>query len=516
MANNTPPSDTLQGIVLWSDGSSAPSNPGYGGWGLHGYTYSVAPAKKGNGLSGQVLTDQGYLDKTSAKTQNSTEVKPVNYVDGFGSFAMPVTNNLAEIAGVANGLLYAANHDVKRVTLLTDSMYVVEGVGRVANWAKNNWIKYDGNPVANKDMWLTLSANLLALKDKGVDVQIKWVKGHSVHLGNNLADKHANIGNRYSRRGELRTEFNTTAADGYWTAKIERHPFISQRRIYFVSRQDACIPGEYFLGEHGKDDELLGKRTADGAHSYVRLSTPEPVVEMLRQAQIKAARGEDAIVMGRLDKLFETSTHNDLMRFGDVCLYRAHRNKMDLHFIEKKTTPDGKVIDEPVTKELNPPRLAMRAIESVNFLKSLLLTWLGEGQTTVTQTDVTDTFYATDAKGKCTLRSEFIVGFSTLSAQVNYVRVPQTTPLVEQQQIDLFLGVDLPERNALKRMEALSPLVHVLTWMESEHAFRHATVIQAGTDIGVWAGMFSNLRVIPSGPTASATALTTPLTPVTP
>jgi ribonuclease HI len=490
--------ETLKGMVLWSDGSSAPTNPGFGGWGLHGYTYSDQPPKKGNGLSGQVLTEKGYLDKTVAKTQNAIDVKPVSYVDGFGSFAIPVTNNLAEIAGVANGLSYASNYDVKKVTLLTDSMYVVEGVGRVPNWAKNNWVKNDGNAVANKEMWTTLNTNLLALKSKGVEVEIKWVKGHSIHLGNNLADKHANIGNRYSRRGEVRSEFNTSPADGYWTAKIDRHPFISQRRIYFVSREDACVPGEYFLGEHGKDDELLGKRIADGAHSYVRLTTPEPVIELMRTAQIREAKGDDAIVMGRLDKLFDTSTHNDLMRFGDVCLYRPHRNRMDLYFIEKKTMPDGKVVDEPVTKELNPPRLAMRAIESVNLLKGLVLSWLDEEQAGVTQTDMTDTFYAIDSKGVYTLKSEFIVGFSTLSTLVNYVRDPEKSKVAEQAQVDLFLGVDLPDRNSLKRMEALKPLVYVVTWMESENAFRHATIIHAGSDIGIWAGMFSNLRMVGS------------------
>ena len=36
------------GIILYTDGSVRPTNPGYGGWGVHGYTY--------NNIFGNTLT----------------------------------------------------------------------------------------------------------------------------------------------------------------------------------------------------------------------------------------------------------------------------------------------------------------------------------------------------------------------------------------------------------------------------------------------------------------------------
>lgn len=475
--------DTPHGIVLYSDGSASP-NPGTGGWGLHGYVYSAIPPKKGNGNATQYLTEEGYVEKIQCKETKPSEIKPLLYVDGFGSFPHPVTNNVAEVSGAAQSFAFADQYEIKKISLFTDSEYVVNGVNSwLPIWKKNNWIKRDGNVVTNKEAWQVLDQNLQKLISKGVDVEVKWVKGHSTYLGNRLADMNADIGTRYSKQDAYRSEFNKSLCDGYWTPKDTKHPFICQRRIYFSSLHEVNVPGEYFLGEHGKDDDLLGKRTADGCHSYVVLKTPDPYIETLRRKQCEESNGLDNIIMGRLDKLFESTTRSRLDRFGEVCLYRPSHRCLDLHFI------DG----EPVTKELNPPRLAMRALDSVNKLKGLILSWREDNvRGTVTATSVTDVFYETDAKGNRVLKSEFIVGFSSLSVQVYYGDLDKA----QRERIDLCLGVDMPDRNAMKKLEKLNPKVTVLTWMESEKTFRYATVLESGEDYGIWAGMHSNLRVL--------------------
>lgn len=474
--------DKPHGMVLFSDGSANP-NPGFGGWGLHGYTYSDQLPKKGSGNTTQYLTEKGYIEKIQAKTVKPTEVKPLTYVDGYGSFSQSITNNVAEIAAAANGFAYADGYEIKKLLLLTDSEYTVNGATKwLPTWKSNNWIKRDGSPVANKDIWLTLDANLQKLTDKGVEVEVRWVKGHSTFLGNQIADKNADIGRLYSNRNLLRTEFNTKPAEGYWSSKLEKHPFICQRRIYFSTIKESNVPGEYYLGEHGKDDELLGKRTADGCHSYIQLETPEPFIEMLRTKQCEEAKDLDSIIMGRLDKLFEPSTQADLDRFGEVCIYRAHRSKLDLNFID----------NEPLTKELKPPRLAMRAIESVNTLKGIFLAWQDAGNDTITSTNVTPLFYDVDSKGERKLKAQFIVGFSMLSLEVFYGK---QTPL-QKEKVDLCMGVDMPDRNALKRLEKLKPEITVVTWMESEKTFRYATILKSGNSYGIWAGMHSNLRIL--------------------
>lgn len=518
--------DKTEGMVLFTDGSAAPTNPGFGGWGLHGYIYSDQAPKKGSGNPSQVLTAEGYLDKNTYKANGGgvtpelpparraddeqpsfkarqnyklCEVKPLSYVNGYGSFLMPVTNNASEIAGVTNALAFAANYDISKLVIRTDSQYAIDGATKwVHGWKRNNWCRQDGQQVANKDLWLTLSDNLTKLQEKGVDVQLKWCKGHSIHLGNQLADKLADVGNRYSRLGQLRTEFHKEEADGYWSAKGEKHPFISQRRIFFSTLPESIVPGEYYLGEHGKDDELIGKRTADGAHSYVELTTPEPLIELLRRKQIELASGADTLVMGRIDKLFEAQTQADLIRFGDIMLYQPYAYKQDMHVLGDTGEKDlpasnkGEKLGEPITKELKPPRLAMRAVEAVNILKGVLLSWKDKSRDDIVATDITSVLFETDAKGELKLKAEYIVGFTGFPIEVSWC----ATDLSKKEKIDLCMGIDIPDRNAIKRMEKLKPQVFVVTWMESDKTFRHATIVQSYGDFGIWAGMHSNLRVL--------------------
>lgn len=490
--------DTTYGIVLYTDGSAQPTNPGYGGWGLHGFTYSHLPPTKGHGNGGQYLTSDGYYDKSDYNKEHRgkkpDEIKPLTYVSGYGGFVMPVTNNVAEVAATANGLAYAAERGIKKVLIKTDSKYAMNGTNDwLPIWKRNNWIKGDGTLVANRGMWETVDKSLQKLYANGAEVEVRWVKGHTTHFGNHQADKNADIGAISSMRGlpVARTEFHTRAADGYWNAWEEKHPFICQRRVYYSSQRGTSVPGEYNLGDHGKDDEAVGKRTADGCHSFIRLEKPEVVIEQVRKFTELIANGEDSICMVRLDKLYETSTFNDVLAFGDACFKRPHKQRLDLEYI------DG----EPLTKEFKPPMLIKRTIDSLNTLKGVLETWEKGEDDGLVATDVTDVFYELDEKGNNRIKPEFVVGFSNLSITAFYGK----TSAKQEDKIDLCLGVDLPDRNALKKLEKLKPQVVVVTWMESEKAYRYATIVKAGNDIGIWAGMHSNLRVLVEPSTSSPT-----------
>ena len=98
------------------------------------------------------------------------------------------TNNKMELMAAIEGLK-ALNESCK-VNLTTDSKYVMQGITSwIDNWKKNNWKSSTKKDVKNKDLWLLL--------DKYVSMhEIKWfwVKGHSGHEGNEIADMLANRG----------------------------------------------------------------------------------------------------------------------------------------------------------------------------------------------------------------------------------------------------------------------------------------------------------------------------------
>ena len=76
------------------------------------------------------------------------------------------------------------------VNLTTDSKYVMDGITSwIENWKKNNWKNSSKKDVKNKDLWMELDE--LVSKH---NIKWNWVKGHSGHKKNEIADALANKG----------------------------------------------------------------------------------------------------------------------------------------------------------------------------------------------------------------------------------------------------------------------------------------------------------------------------------
>lgn len=492
-------SKTGKGIILYSDGACRPTNPGNIGWGVHGYLFQNELPKKGAGNTTHILTTSGYIPKV-AKVQNGfTEIKVLNYFDFFGSSLEQNSNNVAELEATRNALVKASEFEVDTITIYTDSEYVRRGVEEWSpTWVRRNWIKADGTPVPNAKYWKMLLEVLNALKGKGILVKINWVKGHNEILGNVMADKLATIGAMYSIQRMVRNEFTVSAPEGYWKLTSEKHPFISNKRMYFNTISSSQIPGEYYLGDHGNDDDMLGKKSSETAFSIIQLAQPDPVMERLRNYQTSIACDIDSIIIARTDKLFSPETYQEIIDYENGAFVRANSYTFDINSL------DGK----PLSKELRPARIAMRAIEALSCLKDKLdIFKLLEANSHVNPStlmkfkthDITDVFYEKETKLKkkieettLKLKTEFNVGFSAL----------QVKTVVEKDDKDfeinltLTLGVDLPERNGLKKLEEMNPSVNLVTWSEGKNIIRFAVIIKAEGSYGIWAGIYSNLVFI--------------------
>jgi ribonuclease HI len=92
------------------------------------------------------------------------------------------TNNRMELRGVIEGLK-ALKYPCE-VIVTTDSKYVCDGAGWAKGWKARGWLKSDGNPAANADLW----EELLSLCDSH-KVRFIWVKGHDSHPENIRCDR---------------------------------------------------------------------------------------------------------------------------------------------------------------------------------------------------------------------------------------------------------------------------------------------------------------------------------------
>lgn len=136
-------------VTLYTDGACR-GNPGPGGWG--------------------VVLQYGATRKTLFGGDTAT------------------TNNRMELTAVIRGLQALTRQC--RVKVVTDSKYVIQGITEwMPNWKQRGWRTAAKKPVLNSELWMQLD-ELVAQHA----VQWEWVKGHSGHPENELADQLANRG----------------------------------------------------------------------------------------------------------------------------------------------------------------------------------------------------------------------------------------------------------------------------------------------------------------------------------
>jgi len=98
------------------------------------------------------------------------------------------TNNRMELTAVIQAL--GALKRPCDVTLTSDSTYVLKGIQEwMPNWKKRGWKTASKKPVKNVDLWKKLDVLIVEHK-----IDWQWVKGHSGHPENELADQLANQG----------------------------------------------------------------------------------------------------------------------------------------------------------------------------------------------------------------------------------------------------------------------------------------------------------------------------------
>jgi ribonuclease HI len=99
------------------------------------------------------------------------------------------TNNRMELTAVIHAL-EALKGNRWPVRITTDSKYVLQGITEwIEGWKRKGWRTASKKPVLNADLWQTLDALV-----QQFEIEWEWVKGHSGHPENELADQLANRG----------------------------------------------------------------------------------------------------------------------------------------------------------------------------------------------------------------------------------------------------------------------------------------------------------------------------------
>lgn len=133
----------MKHVHIYTDGACR-GNPGPGGWG--------------------VLLRYGSHEKKLSGGERQT------------------TNNRMELTAAIQALKELKQ--TCRVELFTDSQYVQKGITLwISGWKKRHWKTASKEPVKNADLWQALDNEA-----NRHEVTWHWVKGHSGHPENDIAD----------------------------------------------------------------------------------------------------------------------------------------------------------------------------------------------------------------------------------------------------------------------------------------------------------------------------------------
>ena len=100
------------------------------------------------------------------------------------------TNNRAEMSAAVIALSQAIDLKIEKLTIVSDSRYLKEGISNwIKTWKLNGWKTDKKTGILNKDLWVLLDG-----LQKKLEVTWRWVEGHSTSEGNNRADTLAGVG----------------------------------------------------------------------------------------------------------------------------------------------------------------------------------------------------------------------------------------------------------------------------------------------------------------------------------
>jgi ribonuclease HI len=497
------PATPLEG-VLYTDGSCNAMNPGdpasrgWAGWGMHGYLFNRDAPKVGAGAKKGVPSPHGYDLKATGKGT----ITVTHYVDAFASVHGEATNNVAELMAAVEALRLALQRGLTRILVRSDSQYVVTGFQGLDRWVQNGFRKANGEQVANLDLWKQMAETVQALKDAGTKVEFVWVKAHNgkeSDPGNTLADRYARRGTLSNRENKPIHEIKVSEAKGYWKAERQHHRMLSHANWYFTTsgEMDEMAPDGrkiYYLGDIRTSEEFLGKRISDASFAVVYLKTGEEILDRMREYFAELSKGSmQGLMVASLHALFTHHVYESIMEYGSRLLV-LNRQRQAIEHMDKAKDEDKEGIE--LGHEIRPTRLAYNAVQVLDSLEGLLNDYLSPKEgSRVRFTEITDLLYERNETAKkvtVKLKADIPVGLKYLDTEVVYSSAGEN----KSKKVRLTLGQDLPDRNTLGALADEGIKVLVATWPESPQAFRFATIIESGEDIGIWAGPYANLQLV--------------------
>lgn len=293
-------------VIIYTDGSAAPTNPGRTGGGIHGYIYDYNDHSNKTEFkpSRFIVTNSGYKDLDSAvnyiklpddtkatfKSANDVKanipfrnkfninmfsfiVNPIYYIEGIINLDW-ATNNVGELKSAIDSIKFIVDlnkeEKINSLLIYTDSSYVVNACQQT-KVAVSFGDTYTSN--ANKEYLVELNKVYNLASEANISVEVKWVKGHASNIGNIKADMLADIG-RKSKELNISVINKYTPKEYYKSIAVDSNISDNLDKLIFSNIIDNKITldkKEYsvFTGLKSKISKNFGKGITPTSYVYI-------------------------------------------------------------------------------------------------------------------------------------------------------------------------------------------------------------------------------------------------------
>ena len=424
--------ETTFTAVIYGDGSAINTEGSYGA-GATGYIFdnNSIGEKTGDVPSKYTITDIGYLENELLLKYRYNTVVPYMYIDGVFGYNDKGTNNKAELLAFIESVTGVLNSElnITKIVFKSDSSYTLLVIEKI--YLGNDWKK---DLKENMDLLLKIEDICNMLKKNNILLETIKVKGHGTSLGNNIADRLANLA-----RITKRNEFKLVADNKRWSKKDLLPQLLRFKQLFFINNSSMVKDNIYSIMDY-KTGVEPGKKTHEATFGIVLTKEPVDLVHEVTNVYNSYYRSLSILSAVDLTNLYSINN-----------IYYYNLFDKDIYNVNPKNNILVGLENDPIVKSIYPPGLAIQAYERMKGMYDVLTRAINNEKNKNEEfIDITRDIYDVDSKPKqyiCTIGN----GVNDLDVKVNAFDIELTVPL--------SLGKDALSRNQFKAIEKEKPTI---------------------------------------------------------
>lgn len=459
-----PKKDAVYTAVIYGDGSAMNVGDGSYGAAITGYIYNNEDIGKKNSdvPTKYTITDIGYIENELLLKYKYNVVIPSWYVDGIYGYTNRGTNNQAELLAFVEGItsLIDTELNINKIIFKSDSAYALLCIENIYN--NEDW---RNNLKENIDILTKIDTIIKMLKSNNIVLDTIKVKGHATALGNNIADRLANLA-----RITKKKDFKMVEANKRWSKPDILPNMLKFKQLFFINNTNMVKDNIYSIMDY-KTGVEPGKKTHEATFGIVVTDEPVELVHKVTDIYNNYYRSLSVLSAVDLNNLYD-----------NLNVYYYNLFGLDIFNVNPKNNILTGFENEPIVKSIYPPGLAIQAYERIKDMHEVLNRAINNEKNKDEEfIDITRDIYDVDSKPKqyiCNIGN----GVNDLDVKVKAYDTELNIPL--------SLGKDTLSRNQFKALEKDKPVV-LLHLTKIDRIVEYQTIVLTDKCKGIYSNIYS-------------------------